>query len=276
MLNGEPIRVFEGRKLSIQTGLPSQYIKRDRADLIAAFSGRHHFSLKVGGEKEKTFDITIEKSQIDVMEQPMGTLMSVAMGNDHSFTPQASGFFNKNAIIFDGGHGTLDLFFIKNHTVQQRLTYPNYSMHQLLAKTRAAIEEEHGTEISPIAMQKCLEQGCFFKSTKFSSESISFEDLLLEQSEAMCKEAMESIASDYPLYDFNYFIVTGGTGAAWFLQIKDLKNLEGLEVIPGNQNDPTLAFDFANARGYFMRLYGSIVRAQRKAEKEKEKAKDDA
>ena len=40
----------------------------------------------------------------------------------------------------------------------------------------------------------------------------------------------------YELYEFNYFVITGGTSAAWADTIRQtLSGIEGLVVIDGNQ-----------------------------------------
>lgn len=252
------------KRLFIQTGLPSEYIQEDSELLKNSFVGNHHFSLKVGNSQEKEYNITIGENQVDVMEQPMGTLMSVIMGENHLFIPDAMDYLNKNVIVFDGGHGTLDLFLIKNNVVYEKITYRDFSMYKILSNVRDRIFEEFKQKISPIAMQKCLEDGTFYKHDKYSSKSIPFDYILSEENSKICNEAIERIASDYELYDFDYFIVTGGTGAAWYDVIKDkLKDLEGFKIVPGNQNDPSLPFDFANSRGYYMYLYSKLKRAEK-------------
>ena len=68
----------------------------------------------------------------------------------------------------------------------------------------------------------------------------------------------------YELYEFNYFVITGGTSAAWADTIRQtLSGIEGLVVIDGNQNDKSLSFDYSNARGYYMYLYEKVSRSLR-------------
>ena len=56
----------------------------------------------------------------------------------------------------------------------------------------------------------------------------------------------------FPLYEYDYLIITGGTGAAWSQRIRDiLKDMETLKIVNGNCND-TLPFVFANVRGYYL------------------------
>ena len=56
--------------------------------------------------------------------------------------------------------------------------------------------------------------------------------------------------------DFSYLIISGGTGEAWFPQIKEyLSGLKNLTVLAGNMQDPSIPFLYANVRGYYFYRY---------------------
>ena len=72
---------------------------------------------------------------------------------------------------------------------------------------------------------------------------------------AVCEEAVAWLTQMFPLYEYDYLIITGGAGAAWSAKIREiLKDMETLKIIDGNCND-TLPFVFANVRGYFLYRY---------------------
>ena len=78
------------------------------------------------------------------------------------------------------------------------------------------------------------------------------------------------LAATHDFSEYDYIVITGGTGFAWSEKIKDkLSGIEGLKFIDGNQNDQTLPFDFANARGYYMYLYQNNQKALANANKAK-------
>lgn len=258
-----------GKTVYIETGLPSKYLNKDSGPLKKAFSGRHQFSLKIGTKEVKNFDISVDMENVDVMDQPMGTLMSIAIGNDHKFVKDAPNYFNKNVIIFDGGHGTLDVFAIRNNKVDDRQTLPDCSMKQIIENTRNEIAKLYGEEVSPLAMQRYLETGMVVCHDRLSSEEKPFGDILLRESQKVCDEAIDRVSRIFNLADFNYFVITGGTCAAWEERIREmLKNLSNLKIVTGNQNDDTLPFDFANVRGYYFYLYEKIFRQNATAKKE--------
>ena len=252
------------RPICVQTGLPPEYMRGDKRLLVESLSGRHHFSLRLGWKKEVEFDFTIDPENVFVMSQPMGTLFSVAVDSNHQFVPNASDIFEKNTFVFDAGFGTLDPFPIKNHQLQKSETFPDLGMHQILKETCDEIYEKYGQEIPVHAMQRYLDRTtvrCFDQKT-FASKDMPFDDILEEASNRICDMALNKIAQIYPLYEYDYFIVTGGTGAAWSKRIKErLKNMETLEIIDGGRNDDLPAV-FANARGYYMYRYSKIANAR--------------
>lgn len=255
--------------LKIQTGLPSNYLRQDRHALKEAFVGKRNFSLSVGNGQPKEFHLDISPDDVDVMEQPMGTLMSISINSDHKFIPEAKKYLNSSILILDGGHGTWDTFEISNNRVVAKKTFDDFSMRRVLEKTIEVIEERYGTVISPVAIQKCLETGTFTqKEGKFSSKNVPFGEILEEQSNLMFEAMINRLAEtqDFSVYD--YIVITGGTGYAWEKLIKEkLSQIEGLKFINGNQNDETLPFDFANARGYYMYLYQKNSKAKPQSDK---------
>ena len=252
------------RPICVQTGLPPEYMRGDKRLLVESLSGRHHFSLRLGWKKEVEFDFTIDPENVFVMSQPMGTLFSVAVDSNHQFVPNASDIFEKNTFVFDAGFGTLDPFPIKNHQLQKSETFPDLGMHQILKETCDEIYEKYGQEIPVHAIQRYLDLTtvrCFDQKT-FASKDMPFDDILEEASNRICDMALNKIAQIYPLYEYDYFIITGGTGAAWSKRIKErLKNMETLEIIDGGRNDDLPAV-FANARGYYMYRYSKIANAR--------------
>ena len=249
------------KPIYVQSGLPPKYLKSDTNTLKNIIAGRHHFSLQVGSNAPEIFDFVIEKANIDIMAQPTGTLFSVATDNSHHFVKDAKDLFNKNVLVFDAGFGTLDIFPIRNNIVQDKQTFPEYGMKEVLKRTIKKIYDEYDTEVSLIGIQKCLGNGMVRCHDKWKSCNKPFGDMLEESSAEVCDEALERIGQIYRMYEYDYFVVTGGTGAAWENFIREkLSGIEGLKVVVGNQNDTSLPFTMANVRGYYMFMYQNIRR----------------
>ena len=248
-------------KIVLETGLPERYMN-DKADLIDALAGSYNFSLKLGASDWKSFVFEIDRADIDVMSQPKGTLFSVCMKNDGQFTADARKYLQTSGIVFDPGFGTLDIFPIYEGTVRNGETYSDLGMKRVLAETSKTILEKYKVEIPVPQMQKYLDRGTvrFVDRKKFISKDYPFDDILAASSNMVCKEAIKRMASAINLGDYNYLIITGGTGAAWYHHIEEtFKDFGSLTLIKGNQNDD-LSFIYSNVRGYYLNRYKKLLK----------------
>lgn len=245
------------KTIHVQSGLPPEHMD-DEPMLREMLEGRHHFFLQVGSGSPVEYDFTIDNSHVDVMKQPMGSLFSVSIGENRRFVKEASSYFNGNVIVFDPGFVTLDIYPIQHNQVMPAETNDKLGMKQVLTETTTKIREKYGTRISVNALQRYLESGKFrcYDRKHFTSKEEPLDDILSEACVHVFEGAMEKLADACPLYEYDYLIVTGGTGAAWNDLIRDrLKGMETLKILNGNQNDPDISFVFANVRGYYMYRY---------------------
>ena len=250
-----------GKNLVVQTGLPPAYIKSDTALIKEALSGEHNFSIKIGSSDWTDFRFTLPQENIRVMPQPMGTLLSISTDNNGKFIPDAKRYFSSNMLIFDPGFGTLDLFNIRNRLIESYETFDDLGMKRVLKETSDEILKKYQTEIPIPAMQKYLGTGeITIKNRKLRKTTRQpFDDILEASSKKVCEEALSRTEDIFNcLFDHDYLVITGGTGAAWNdLIIEHFQDMETLTIIPGNQND-TLPYTFSNVRGYYMYLLSKL------------------
>lgn len=251
----------------VQTGLPPMYMKSDTDMLRDIFADTHIFSLKVGNGDWIDFHFTLPECNVFVMQQPMGTLFSIATDSDGNFLPDANKYFRSNTLILDPGFGTLDVFSIRNGRAESSETFDDLGMKRVLSETSKKIFDKYHQEVRIPAMQKCLASGkvkCFNRKER-SSTLEPFGDMLEESSKDVCMEALSRIDSIYNnLQDYDVLIVTGGTGAAWRKYIREYYGgMTSLEVINGNQND-SFSCVFSNVRGYYMFLIAELRSAHKR------------
>lgn len=254
----------ENKKLVVQTGLPPAYIKSDAVYLREVLADTHKFEVKVGSGEWQQFCFALAPTDIYVMEQPLGTLISIATAQDGTKSPDADKYFGSRILIADPGFGTFDVFNLSNRIVQDTQTFDHLGMKAVFQRTADTIYDRYHTEIRVPAMQDNLAKGTFkrFDRKTMKTEQIDFAPILEEQSKAVCMEAIEQIKNIYNnLLDHDYLVVTGGTGEAWDAYIRDyFRFMDTLEVIPGNLND-TLSYTYSNVRGYYMFLQGRLRKA---------------
>lgn len=241
----------DGHDVFLQTGLPPAYMSSDEKLLRKVVEQRHVFKLTAGKET-KTFDITLNENQVDIMSQPMGTFYSVVIDGNGNITKEINNYTSSNMMVFDGGFGTLDKFFVKGKQLESKGTDATLGMKRVLEETRRLIHDDLDIDISIPAMQECLKSGyvTVYDEENFCDTEYPIAEYLKKGNEIVREEAFNSI-KDY-FRDIDYLIMTGGTGACWCGYFAErLKGMRKLKVVPGNTNSnlPTV---YANARGYYM------------------------
>lgn len=263
-------------KIVVQTGLPEKYMD-DKEYLVDTISGKHNFSIKIGDGEWKTYNFNIEAENVDVMSQPKGSLFSVCINANGSFHQDASKYLNSSILVFDPGFGTLDLFPIIAGTVDKTKgeTYSDLGMKRVLTETikllMKKISDDNpdgigGFSLSVPAFLKRLDFGTvkYINKKKMISKEYPFETYLKEASEKVCNEAINRTMTSIDFLDYDYILVTGGTGAAWLNIIENkFKNLNTIKIIKANQND-SLPLVYSNVRGYYLFRFNKIGRAQKK------------
>ena len=244
-----------GKKLVLQTGLPPAYLKQDASLLKEALSGEHNFEVRIGNGPWRKFSFTLNEDDIKVMSQPMGSLLSKVMNSEGKRTAESDDYFSKNILILDGGFGTIDIFSIKRRVVESTQSFDNLGMKKVFEETTKEIFEKYGVDIPVHAFQKALRDGYItkFNRKERKTEDIPFEDILKKSSEKVCKELLGKIDTMYDnLIDYDYLLITGGTGSAWEDMIKDYyKGMNNLTIID-SKNEEMLPAIFNNVRGYYL------------------------
>lgn len=247
-----------GKKLQIITGLPPKYIKSDSYDMKTVLSGHHKFSVKFGNSGWMDFDFTLDINDIGIVDQPQGTLFSISTNPDMRLFPDARKYFASRVLVIDPGFGTLDIFPMirKNTSRDDCQTFTELGMKQVLKKTADDIFKLYNFEISVPAMQPYLETGMVIKKEGRKTTKVEFDDILEKNSKLVCDTAIEKIMEIYdPPTEFDYMVLTGGTGAAWssyFRNSEYFKDCDTVQIISGNQGDPSLPYIFSNVRGYYI------------------------
>lgn len=243
------------RKLVLQTGLPPAYVKSDSRQLKNILKGKHEFCLKIGKEPWRKYSFELEEDNIWIMQQPLGSLLGATYTDDGKETADGRDFLNKNVLIFDGGFGTLDTFEIINRTIGSTQTFDHLGMKAVLHKASGEIYNKYGEEIAVSAMQNILESGRIkkFDPETVSTQTIEIADIVDKCSHDICTEAINSIRTIYNnLLEYQYLLITGGTGDAWFKIIKEyFSKMEGLNVVAANRTTKIPQI-FSNVRGYYL------------------------
>lgn len=250
---------YDGSKpIFLQTGLPPAFRRGDTPALVEVLAGNHRFSVKFGSGDWNHYNFTLAPSSISVIDQPIGSIYSASKNSDGSTVIGSKGkpFIDSHVLVFDGGFGTLDIYSVANRTIDGQNSFQNLGMKAVFERTCADLLTYHRKEMHVHTLQNVLETGVVsvYNKADRSTTPTDFSYILEDESAKVCEEALMKIETTYnDLEDYDYLLVTGGTGAAWLDYIKDrYKNMETLEIITGNQNQPELDHIYSNVRGYYL------------------------
>ena len=241
----------------LQTGLPPAYKAMDTPLIVDALSGEHHFWVKVGSSDWVGYDITVSPENISVIDQPIGSVYCALKRNDGTTVlgPDNKTYIDHNTLVFDGGFGTLDIFSIMNRVINDSNTFNDLGMRAIFEKTANDIMAQYHMEIHAHTLQNYLADGCItvFDRRSHASRKQDIAPILKASTKAICKMALNRLDTAYDdLMHYDFLLVTGGTGAAWFDMIQDhYKNFETLQVVAANQNDKIPPV-YNNVRGYYI------------------------
>ena len=246
----------QGKQFIVQAGLPPKYLNDDAQDVREAISGHHNFQLQIGQNPWKEYIFDLSKSDIHFMPQPLGALLSASIGKDGVKVSDAQKFFSKNVIVFDPGFGTLDDYFIRNgRVIGSGETFQNLGMREVFSRTCKDIKNLHGITISIPELQTKLETGEIrvVDRKRMKSKKYSISGILEKNCNNVGIEAMEKMKSVHNYFeDTDILVAAGGTYEAWKHIISDtFADMEDIEIVPANINDPSLSNVFSIARGYY-------------------------
>lgn len=245
----------DNREIMIQTGLPTAYVEGDSDALKKALCKKAAFELKIGTGKWKKYELNMKPENIYIMPQPAGSYYSALIRSNGEYMPDAKKFLFGNVLVIDIGAGTGDIYGIKSRTIVAKESINNIGMREVLKKTSKQILDELSEDIHLSALQKNLETGVvvYIDEEEMKTEERPLDKYLEKASDEVFMKAMDKIKSITNAFrDYEYVIIGGGTGEAWFEKIQNyLSKMRTLQIIPSNRND-NLPFIYSNVRGYYL------------------------
>ncbi len=238
--------VLDSRPLKIQTGLPPQFLKRDKKPLCDRFVGKHKFSVRVGQRPWVDVKIELTESDVYVCRQPFGTLMSVALDTNGNLIDQD--ILGESILVVDPGFYSVDTLFTLKGQAQESntITWENLAMKEVFQRTCNDIAEatNNQADVDVYQLEKSLKKGFIYYGQR--KDEYDYSTKLKLNLAGVCKELISKLNATYNhMIDVDVLILTGGTGKAWqkFFEIEygDMKGLR-LVVTDGAS---------ANSKGYY-------------------------
>lgn len=251
-------------KIKVKTGLPEQYIDRDRERLKERFIGHHYFEIKVGDRKWQKVSFDIEEGDISVISQPFGTLWSLVANRQGEIVDE--NLLKKEVLIYDGGQQTADTYYNKSGLKGDNSTWETLSMLAVIRDVKRSVNKatKGMANFEDYEFDKLITADIPGELTYGRANYYNFSSDILDSTEKVAKEAMYEldVVYDY-LNAIDVLILTGGTGLAFYEYFKKYYDLPRLEVrLAEKKNSENPAENFnaiqANAVGFLNCLVAEL------------------
>lgn len=250
-------------EVGLALGCRNNALNNINGKTIYVLAGHHEFDLQIGKSEYKHCVFDIERENVMIMPQPLGSLISVATGQDGRQVSAAKNYFKSTVVIFDPGFGTLDDYtIVHGNVIGIGNTFSNLGMKEVFTRTVKDIRDVYGVSLTVAELQNRLEDGTvkYVNKKEHKSNMYNFTSILETHSKAVCSDAIEKMDSVHNYFSaVDYIVATGGTYEAWKDDFNSkFTEMQGLEIIPGNINEPDLSNIFSNVRGYYYFLTRSL------------------
>ena len=255
-------------RIMVQTGLPTKYLKLGHAKLLrAGVQGKYDFSLKVGANDYVHFEFELTDQQLFIVAQPQGAFYSACKDVNGNFTPLSKEYMSQYTFAFDPGFLTTDFNSFNNGVpLNDESDSIELGMHEVFNRAIAEINCKENVQVTIVEFRKALGDGKLevYDYIKGGYTDIDIAPYLESANKSVCDEVLTKLMTSFRGFSAHkYFLVAGGTGAAWMPYITEkLKNLK-LTIVRCNQNDTKLSSVFSTSRGYYFWLLDKIINSLR-------------
>ncbi len=254
------LRQYKGEAIIIRACLPSVYAADSMfcSRFMNLMAGDYSFELKIGREDFIPLKFRIDPNNIGVCSQSMGGALSAVTERDASFMPGAVKILESKTLVFNAGFKALDLFDLPGSYNWKSLTLPNLGMYEVFRITADAVNNLYRLNIDASKMQEVLSKEYLTEHEVMNGVPLKagIEYLLGMYSKWVLGNALFQLDHiTNTMRGYEYLIVSGGAGEAWFPSIKaSYSNRKQLTVISANRNDTSLSNVYSNVRGIYLHL----------------------
>ena len=246
--------IKKNAEIRMAVGLPdrsSDLIKKYKEQL----SGYHEFEIQLGrSEKWIPISFVIKKENIDVLSQPFGTLLSIALNRQGKVIDKEL-LEQKRSLIFDGGFGTIDTFVLQSGRVGKCLTWKTRAMKSIYEKLIKICLDQIDRKIGLHQINRFLSLPKEERSIKSGVVTWHFDADLNNLIKDMAKENITELLTSYDTFnDIDILIMTGGTSKVLYPYfVVGITNLEIKIAELKDAENPEENFNcvYANAVGFF-------------------------
>lgn len=256
----------------LMVALPHSSREQYCASVKGISAGNHTFSLKVGKSKEKKYNFSINENNIYTVSQTIAAILGETSDINGNINQEKFFYLSEGpTLVIDGGYYTTGLVHVsRGGSVDDRKSESNidYSMKNINIAVADSISDKR-PDIKYYVLEYMLSQNDrkVRYIEKGQAAEIDLKSIREEKIKEICNEFIKYLNNKYnKLLDFNYVLVTGGTGACFYNQLKDyytnsLNVIDESHFILSNSeiNDKSYSIEYSIAIGAYKGLKGKLL-----------------
>ena len=213
-------------KIWVILGFPHDKYESIFKAIRKSIVGRHAFTVE---RDIDTYDLDFEllPSRVFPYSQALAVFMGL-ISNDNGEILDDSPYLEKlPCVVVDGGQKTMGIYKItSNNQIEMAESNTKFAMNNVFERVVERIHKEYGrTDISVSNINDILKQGgnlVYIKSGSDQTDSVDINEIEKEEKEKVCNELIDYLNEKFSQFlDIKSFEIAGGTGSAFFPQIKE-------------------------------------------------------
>lgn len=259
----------EDRALDIHlmVTLPHAIRQKYAASIIGNAAGEHHFSIRQGAGPENVYHFSIREDHIHTVSQTIAAILGET-SDEQGNIDQEKFFYLSNGptLVIDGGYYTTGLVVVSRGGSVDDTKTESDTLHAMRNVNEALAEalQDKRPDLKHFVVEYLLQSGGKIKYLEDgTAKTIDLYALRAEKAAMVCDSLIQHLNQKYNnLLDINYVLVTGGTGAVFFDQLKsfyvDSGVLEADHFLLANAEleGVSHSIEFAVAAGAYKGLLG--------------------
>jgi len=241
------------------------------SDVLGLFLEPFNFSLILGKNEEKKYNFLIDQSRIKTVSQTIALMLGEVSSNEGRINESNADIItNGPTLMLDGGYYTVGMVQVSaGGSIDEKKAFSNtdYAMRNVNMKVCKEIEDRR-PDIRHTSIEHLIEKqnGILkYMSKEGKAGTINLNQIRDEKIKETCSEFIDFLNQTYNyLQDFNYILVSGGTGTLFYPYILEYYTGSGLfdrdHVIlaKARYKDDSYSDEFAIVAGAYKGLLGKF------------------
>lgn len=212
-------------EIHLMVALPHSIRQKYAAAIVGNAAGKHHYTLQHGNHPGKTYDFEIREDHIHTVSQTIAAILGETSDDDGN-VDQEKFFYLSNGptLVIDGGYYTTGLVVVsRGGSVDDEQAESNTDC--AMRNVNEAIAEEirpMREDVKYYMVEYLLQNGGKLRYLEDGkAKQLDINQIRKEKVSEICQRLIDHINRRYNnLLDCNYVLVTGGTGAVFYAQLK--------------------------------------------------------